>query len=596
MSDAPDRARAAETAVGIHRRSSDWFAHADLPGFVHRSSLTPIGLTREELLTKPVVGIANSWADYTPCNAGLRRLAEEVRGGVLAGGGIPLEFPTISLGENLMKPTTMLFRNLMSMDIEECIRGYPMDAVVLLGGCDKTTPAQVMGACSVDVPAIVLTTGPCSPPVVDGEELAGGHAVWRFVDRLRAGQADHADMAELESSIMSTVGHCAEMGTASTIASVMEALGLAPLGSTMVPAPDGRRAAWGRRVGQIAASAAAGGGPRPSQILTPASFDNAIALLMSLGGSTNAVLHLLAIAGRARVDLDLDRFDAVGRRVPMLCDLQPSGRHLVSRLNDIGGVPTVLNEIKDHLHLEAMTVTGRRLGEELRTAQRADGDVVRPHDDPIRASGGIAVLRGTLAPDGAVIKVSAASPELLRHSGRAIVFDSVQELAERIDDETLGIEPSDVLVLRNAGPRGGPGIPEWGMLPFPRYLLEQGVRDMVRVSDARMSGTAYGTAVLHASPESAVGGPLALVRTGDVICLDVGARRIDVLVEEAELNRRRARWQEPDPHYTRGWGRLFLEHVEQAHRGCDLDVLKFTGRDAPDPYPLGLFRGWIGGW
>lgn len=586
-----------DVPISVRRRSAEWFEPADLPGFVHRSTLTPMGISKTDLRTKPVVGIANSYADYNPCNAGLRSLAEEVKRGVFAAGGVPLEFPTISLGENLVKPTAMLFRNQMAMDVEECIRAYPMDAVVLLGGCDKTTPAHVMGACSVDVPAVVLGSGPCSPPAVAGGEMAGGHALWTFVDRLRAGEATEVDMETLESTIMSTVGHCAEMGTASTMAALMEALGMAPLGSSMVPAPDGRRAAWGRRVGAIAVDAALGvNGRRPSQILSASSFDNAIALLMSLGGSTNAVLHLLAIAGRAHVELSLDRFDEISRRVPVLADLLPSGTHLVSQLHAVGGVPVVLKELASVLELDAMTVTGRTLGEELESTPGGDGRVVRSFNTPLRPTGAIAVLRGSLAPDGAVIKVSAASPELFRHRGRAVVFDSVQELADRIDDPALGIEPDDVLVLRNAGPVGGPGIPEWGMLPIPRYLLARGVGDMVRVSDARMSGTAYGTAVLHVSPESAVGGPLALVATGDVISLDVDARRIDVELSDDELARRRAAWSPPQPHYRRGWGRLFLDHVEQAHLGCDLDVMRFQPGELPEDMPRGLFRGWLGGW
>ncbi|GAA1560006.1 IlvD/Edd family dehydratase [Kribbella hippodromi] len=574
-------------------RSAEWFAPRDLPGFIHRSTLTPVGLGREELDGRPVIGIANSWSDYNPCNAGLKQLVEHVKRGVQEAGGVAFEFPTISLSENLIKPTAMMFRNLMAMDVEESIRGYPMDAVVLLGGCDKTVPAQVMGAASVNLPTLCFGAGPATPPVVDGEELGGGHAVWQFVDQLRAGSTA-ADLDALESCVMSTVGHCAEMGTASTMAALMEALGLALPGTALIPATDGRRANAAAAAGRAAVRMAREGSPTIRDLLTPAAFDNAIALLMALGGSTNAIVHLLAIARRAGVPLRLKRFDEISAQVPLIADVRPSGAHLVSRLHSAGGVPAVLAELKSWLQLDALTVTGRTLGTELEAARPADGQVIRRAAEPLSESGGIVVVHGSLAPDGAVLKVSAASPALFEHRGRALVFESIEELADTIDDPGLEVDASTVLVLRNAGPRGGPGMPEWGMLPIPKRLLAAGVTDMVRVSDARMSGTAYGTAILHVAPEAAVGGPLALVRTGDEIELSVARRRLDLLVDEAELARRRGELRDfAGP--RRGWAALFDQHVLQAHEGCDLDILTATG-EPPVSRPRGLFRGWIGGW
>ncbi|GAA2817196.1 dihydroxy-acid dehydratase [Kribbella solani] len=574
-------------------RSAEWFAPRDLPGFIHRSTLTPVGLGRQELDGRPVIGIANSWSDYNPCNAGLKQLVEHVKRGVQEAGGVAFEFPTISLSENLIKPTAMMFRNLMAMDVEESIRGYPMDAVVLLGGCDKTVPAQVMGAASVNLPTLCFGAGPATPPVVDGAELGGGHAVWQFVDKLRAGSTS-SDLDALESCVMSTVGHCAEMGTASTMAALMEALGLALPGTALIPATDGRRANAAAAAGRAAVTMARQGSPTIRELLTPEAFDNAIALLMALGGSTNAIVHLLAIARRVGVSLQLKRFDEISAQVPLIADVRPSGAHLVSRLHGAGGVPAVLAELKSWLHLDALTVTGRTLGTELDAAKPADGQVIRRAAAPLSRSGGIVVVHGSLAPDGAVLKVSAASPELFEHRGRALVFESIEELAGTIDDPELEVDASTVLVLRNAGPRGGPGMPEWGMLPIPKRLLAAGVTDMVRVSDARMSGTAYGTAILHVSPEAAVGGPLALVRTGDEIELSVAGRRLDLLVDEAELVRRRGGLREfAGP--RRGWAALFDQHVLQAHEGCDLDILTAT-EEPPVSRPSGLFRGWIGGW
>jgi dihydroxy-acid dehydratase len=568
------------------RRSARWFGGHDLAGFIHRGSVLAEGLPRSAVADRPVIGICNAWSELVHCNLHLRALGAAVKRGVLQAGGLPLEFPTISLGENLMKPTAMLYRNLMSMDVEESIRSNPLDAVVLIGSCDKTVPAQLMGAASANVPAIMLTGGPSRPAVFRGRELGDGTDLWRYADEVRAGRMTQAEFDELEQASAPRPGHCSEMGTASSMAAVVEALGMSLPGTATIPAADGSRLAAAEATGGRAVGLAMEG-LAPSRILTPAAFDNAITTLMAIGGGTNAVIHLLAVAGRAGVPLTLDRFHQLSRHTPMLVNVRPAGEHLVEQLHDAGGIPAVIGELGDLIRTDVLTVTGRPLT----TAEVRDRTVIAP----LQAEGGIAVVRGSLAPHGAVIKRSAASAELLRHRGPAVVFESVYDVAARIDDPALEIDRESVLVLRNSGPRGGPGMPEWGQVPIPRRLLEQGVTDMVRVSDARMSGTAFGTVVLHVAPESAAGGPLRAVRNGDPIVLDVGEQRLDLDIPAREIERRLAELGPPEPAYHRGYGALYLEHVLQANEGCDFDFLR-GGSGEDETEPLGLLSGWVGGW
>jgi dihydroxy-acid dehydratase len=575
-------------------RSARWFEGRDISGFIHRASLHAEGISRSALAGRPVIGICNSWSELVNCNLHFRGLAEAVKRGVLLAGGLPLEFPTISLGENLMKPTAMLFRNLMAMDVEECIRAYPLDAVVLLGGCDKTVPAQLMGAASTNLPAIMVTGGPSEPAWFRGHPLGAGTDLWHYADELRAGRMSEAEFDELEAAATPSVGHCNEMGTASTMASLVEALGMCLPGTAAIPAVDAARARAAEATGARAVELALGG-PVPSRILTAEAFDNAITVLMALGGATNAVIHLLALAGRVGVPLTLDRFHELSRRTPLLANVRPSGEHLVEQLHRAGGIRALLRELAPLLNGDVLTVTGGTLAEGFAGAEVLDRDVIAPLDAPLAAVGGVAVVRGSLAPDGALIKRSAASPELLSHRGPAVVFEDVYDLAARIDDPALDVSPDSVLVLRNAGPKGGPGMPEWGQLPVPKKLLQRGVTDLVRVSDARMSGTAFGTVVLHAAPEAAVGGPLRAVRDGDPIVLDVDAQRLDLDVPLREVERRLAELGPAEPKYRRGYGALYLEHVLQANEGCDFDFLRSDGR-SPEQEPLGLLSGWVGGW
>jgi dihydroxy-acid dehydratase len=542
-----------------------------------------------------VVGICNSWSELVSCNLHFRSLAESVKRGVLLAGGLPLEFPTISLGENLMKPTTMLFRNLMAMDVEESIRAYPLDAVVLLGGCDKTVPAQLMGAASADVPAIALTGGPSQAAVFRGRQLGAGTDLWHYADELRAGRMSREEFAELEAAAMPGFGHCNEMGTASTMTSVVEALGMCLPGTAAIPAVDAARTRAAEATGQRAVELAREG-LRPSRILTAKAFDNAITLLMAVAGGTNVVLHLLALAGRVGVPLTLDRFDELSRRTPVIANVRPAGEHLVEQLYRAGGVPALLKELLPLLQGDALTVTGRTLADEVGSAEVLDADVIASIDLPLSPEGGIAVLRGSLAPDGAILKQSAATPALLRHRGPALVFEDVHDVQARIDDPNLPVTPESVLVLRNSGPRGGPGMPEWGAIPVPGKLLRAGATDLVRVSDARMSGTAFGTVVLHVAPESYAGGPLRAVRDGDPIVLDVEARRLDLDVPAEDVRRRLDALGAPEPRYRRGYGALYAEHVLQADEGCDFDFLRARPGDEPAREPYGLLSGWVGGW
>jgi dihydroxy-acid dehydratase len=558
-----------------HRlRSRSWFGPESLDAFMNRAYLRAEGFSDAVFDGRPVVGIANSWSELNNCNAHLRQVADAVKRGVWSAGGFPLEFPVMSLGEILMKPTTMLFRNLMAMEVEEQIRAYPLDAVVLLAGCDKTTPAMLMGAASADVPAIAVTGGPMLRGMWGTRDLGSGTDVRKIWAERRAGRITDEELCEVEACVSRSSGHCMVMGTASTMAAMAEVLGLALPGNAAIPAPDARRLALAELSGRRAVEIALAGGPRPSDLLTTAAFDNAIRTDMAIGGSTNAIVHLLAIAGRAGVPLPLARFDALSRTTPLLVNVRPSGKYLMEDFFYAGGLPAVLRQLLPLLHGDARSVNGRSLADNVRQAPCHDPDVIRSLDLPLAPEGGTAVLFGNLCPDGAVLKQSAASPHLLRHRGRAVVFEDHVDLGRRIDDPALAVDETSVLVLKQAGPVGAPGMPEWGAAPIPERLLRAGVRDMVRISDARMSGTSYGTVVLHVAPESAVGGPLALVREGDEIELDVPGRRLALRVEDRELARRREAWR-PRPHpATGGYLRLFLDHVLQAHEGVDFDFLR----------------------
>ena len=556
-------------------RSRDWFDTPELYGWLRGAALKSQGFADEVAEGRPVIGICNSWSELTHCNAHLRELAEAAKRGVLQAGGLPLEFPVMSLGEYNMRPTTMLYRNLMSMDVEESIRANPLDGVVLLAGCDKTTPAMLMGAASADVPAIMVTGGPQLKARWRGEELGTCTDCRRYQQELRAGRISEDNWAELQGKIISSSGHCAVMGSASTMAAISEALGIALPGNTAIPAVHAERSGLAEEAGRRIVEAV-DEDLRPSRLLTQRAFENAIRTLHAIGGSTNAIIHLIAIAGRAGIALTLDAFDGLSRTTPLLLDLKPSGDKLMEDFYYAGGLSAVMNELRDTLHLDAPTVTGRSLGENIADAKIGDSEVIKSIDNPLSKEGGLAVLKGTLAPNGALIKRSAASPELMVHRGRAVVFESHDDMLNRIDDPDLDVEPADVLVMRNAGPLGGPGMPEWGLLPIPSKLLQQGVRDMVRISDARMSGTAFGTVVVHVTPESAVSGPLAAVRTGDVIELDVPGRRLDLLIEESVVQQRLTSHVSAETQYARGYGWIYTKHVLQADQGCDFDFLRAT--------------------
>ncbi|MEW1844834.1 IlvD/Edd family dehydratase [Nonomuraea angiospora] len=552
-------------------RSSRWYSGNDRNSYIHRAWMRR-GLPREAFEGgKPHIAIANTASDLTPCNSHLDEVAESVANGVWEAGGVPLNLPVVSLGETNVRPTAMLWRNLAAMATEEMLRANPIDGVVLLGGCDKTIPSLLMAASSVDLPAVVMPGGPMLTGHFRGAPLGCGTDVWRLSEEVRAGTLSREAFLRSESSMIRSRGHCNTMGTASTMACMAEALGMTIPGTAGTPAPDSRLLERSHETGRLAVDLVLRD-RRPSQVMTRAAFLNAIVTLAAVGGSTNAVVHLLAVAGRLGVDLTLDDFDRTGAGVPLLVDLQPAGRHLMDDLFRAGGLAAVLKEVEDLLDPEAITVTGRPLVEHLAGAEIWDESVIRRRSDPLLPDAGIAVLRGNLAPGGAVIKPAAASPELLRHRGRAVVFDSIEDVYARLDSPDLDIDETSVLVLRGCGPKGYPGMPEVGNLPLPAKLLEKGVRDMVRISDARMSGTAYGTVVLHAAPEAAAGGPLAKVRTGDPIVLDVAARRLDVDLPDAELAAR-----EPvkigHARPVRGWERLYVEHVTQADRGADLDFL-----------------------
>jgi len=555
-------------------RSQAWFGGNDKDGFIHRSWMRNQGFPGDVFDGRPVIGICNTWSELTPCNAHFRELAQRVKNGVWEAGGLPLEFPVTSLGETNMRPTAAMFRNLVSMDVEESIRANPLDGVVLMCGCDKTTPSLVMGAASCDVPAIVLSGGPMLNGRYRGEAIGSGTAVWRFSEAVKAGLMTEREFMDAESCMSRSAGHCMTMGTASTMACMVESLGLTLPGNAAIPAVDSRRAMLahetGRRiVGMVHEDL------RISKILKREAFQNAIRTNAAIGGSTNAVIHLLAFAGRVGIELTLDDWDKYGRDVRTILDIQPSGKFLMEEFYYAGGLPAVLSKLAEAGQLDggALTVNGRTMGENVKGAPVWGTDVIRAYDNPLVESGGIAVLKGNLCPDGAVLKPSAASPELMKHRGRAVVFESIEEYKARIEDPALEIDETSVMVLKNSGPKGYPGMAEVGNMGLPPKLLARGISDMVRISDARMSGTAYGTVVLHVCPEAAVGGPLALVREGDWIELDVPARRLHLDVDEAELARRRAEWVAPEPAFKSGYQALYVEHVMQADKGMDFDFL-----------------------
>ncbi len=560
-------------------RSTRWFARDGKMGFIYRSWLKNQGHPQHEFDGRPVIGICNTWSDLTPCNAHLRELAEHVKRGVYEAGGFPLEFPVLSLGETLVRPTAMLYRNLASMDVEEALRSNPIDGAVLLCGCDKTTPSTLMGAASVDLPALVVSGGPMLNGKFRGRDIGSGTDVWRFSEDLRAGRMNWQDFLDAEACMSRSSGHCMSMGTASTMAVMVEALGLTLPGGAAIPAPDARRKLVahlaGIRIVQMVREQV-----RLSQILTRSAFENAIVVNAAVGGSTNFVIHLLALAGRVGVPLELADFDRLSRDVPLLVNLMPSGEFLMEDFYYAGGVPAVLRELGRRLHGDALTPTGRTVAENVLEAPCHDRRVIAPIDAPFKPEAGLAVVFGTLCENGAVIKPSAASPALMRHRGRAVVFESNEEYHARVDDPMLPVDPSSVLVLKNVGPRGYPGMPEVGNMAIPAKLLAQGVTDMVRISDGRMSGTAFGTVFLHVSPEAAIGGALALVHDGDTIEVDVPNRRLDLDVPLDELARRRAEWHPPAPHCSRGYLHLFASHVQQAHLGADFDFLVGHSGDA----------------
>lgn len=553
-------------------RSYSWFNGKEYYNFSRRANIRALGLSRQAFHGKPVVGICNSFSELNNCNAHLRQVADAVKRGVWAAGGFPLEFPVISLGEQYMKPTTMLFRNLMAMDVEESVRANPLDGVVMLCGCDKTTPAMLMGAASADVPALILTGGPTLSGNYKGRAIGQGTDGRKIFDLYRTGEVSPEQLEEIEGCMVRSAGHCTVMGTASTMAIIAEALGMSLPGSAAIPAPDSRRLAMaemaGRRMVEMIAE-----GLKPSRILTREAFENAVTVDMAIGGSTNAVVHLLAIAGRTPNKLTLDDFDAISRRTPFLVNVRPSGQHMMEEFFYAGGVPAVMRELLPQLHGNALTVNGKTVAENVADAPNHNTDVIRPAANPLHAEGGTVVLRGNLSPHGAVFKQTAASPHLCKHTGPAYVFATYQQMHDTIDSMDLPIDANTVLVMKGCGPHGAPGFPEWGHIPMPKVLLAQGVADCVRISDARMSGTSFGTVVLHVSPESAIGGPLAIVETGDLITLDVEARQLHLHLSDEEIARRLAAWKPAPPHFTRGYGKLFLSHVTQAHLGCDFDFL-----------------------
>jgi len=557
-------------------RSARWFGGEDLRSFGHRSRAKQMGYAAEDFAGKPVIGIINTWSDLTTCHSHFRTRADEVKRGVWQAGGFPVELPAMPVNETFMKPSPMMYRNFLAMEAEELLRSQPIDGVVLMGGCDKTTPGLLMGAISMNLPAIYLPAGPMLRGNWNGQVLGSGSDVWKYWAEKRAGLISDCEWSEMEDGIARSPGHCMTMGTASTMTSIAETLGMTLPGASSIPAVDANHSrmasACGRRIVEMVWEDL-----KPRDILSLASFENAIIADMAIGGSTNAIIHLVALAGRAGFKLDLKTFDDLSQRTPMIANLRPSGQFLMEDFYYAGGLRALLNEIRDLLNLDALTVSGRTLGETLQSARITNPEVIRSLANPVSQKGGTAILYGNLAPNGAVIKPTAAEPRLLQHSGPAVVFKNYQDMNARIDDEDLVVDENSVLVLQNAGPLGGPGMPEWGMLPIPKKLLTKGVRDMVRISDARMSGTSYGACVLHVAPESFAGGPLAFVQDGDLIELDVAKRKLNLCVDDRELARRRAAWEPEPPRYTRGFGALYAAHVTQADQGCDFDFLHAGG-------------------
>ena len=562
-------------------RSHRWFGVDDLRAFGHRSRAKQMGYATADFAGKPVIAIINTWSDLNACHMHLRQRAEEIKRGVWQAGGFPVELPAMSLAEPIVKPTTMLYRNFLAMETEELIRSHPSDGVVLMGGCDKTTPALLMAATSMDLPTIFFPAGPALRGNWAGNTLGTGSDAWKFWAERRAGRLDAKDWDAIESGISRSPGTCMTMGTASTMTAIAEALGLVLPGGSSIPAADSSHARLasesGRRIVDMVWQ-----DEKISKFLDDRAFRNAIRLAMAYGGSTNAAVHILAMAGRAKVDIKLDDLDTIAREVPLLANVRPSGKYLMEDFYYAGGIRALMARLSHLLEGEAPTVSGRTLAENIAGADVYDDDVIRPLDNPVSELQTMAVLRGNLAPGGAVIKPIAADPGLLSHTGPAVVFEDYNDMAARIDRDDLEVTADSVLILRNSGPQGGPGMPEWGMLPIPRKLLQAGVSDMVRLSDARMSGTSYGTCVLHVSPESFVGGPLALVRTGDLVCLDVPNRRLDLLVDDEALASRKADWTEPAPRYDRGFGAIYAQHVTQADQGCDFAILR-DGKPVPEP-------------
>ncbi len=553
-------------------RSQEWFGGLDKMGFVHRSWLRNQGYPDDHFRGKPVIGICNTWSELTPCNGHLRDFAEIVKRGILEAGGFPLEFPVMSLGETIMRPTTMLFRNLASMDVEESIRANPIDGVVLLTGCDKTTPSTLMGACSVDLPTIVVPGGPMLNGRFQGGTIGSGSFNWTIKEKQKSNTFSEEDMLEAEICAARSQGHCNTMGTASTMATMVEALGLTLPGMSSIPAVDSRKKVLtqlsGRKIVEMVKEDLT-----LSKILTRKAFENSIIVNAAVGGSTNLLIHLLAIAGRIGVELNLEDFDKLGSKIPLLVNLMPSGKYLMEDFFYAGGLPVVLKELEKLLHQDVITVNGKSLTENSAKAKCYNEDVIAKIDKPLQQNAGIAVLKGNLCENGAVIKPSAATPKLMKHKGKAVVFESMEDYHKRIDDPDLEIDENSVIVLKSVGPKGYPGMPEVGNVDLPEKLIQKGVKDIVRISDGRMSGTAYGTVVLHISPESAIGGTLAIVQDGDMIELDVEKRKLHLDISDEELKKRQALWVQPEPHTGRGYVKLFLDHIQQADKGCDFDVL-----------------------
>ena len=562
-------------------RSHRWFGATDIRSFAHRARMKQIGHDRDDFIGKPVIGIINTWSDINPCHTHLRQRAEEIKRGILQAGGFPIELPAISLSEPFVKPTTMLYRNFLAMETEELLRSHPLDGAVLLGGCDKTTPGLVMGALSMDLPAIFVPAGPMLGGQWRGEALGMGTSTWKYWDELRAGNITEKDWEDIEGGIARSYGHCQVMGTASTMTAVTETIGLTLSGASSIPAPDSnhKRMATqsGRRIVDMVWEDL-----KPSDILTKDSFDNAITVHMALGGSTNAIIHIVAMSKRAGLPMSLQRFDDISRTTPVIANIKPSGEFLMEEFYAAGGLPALLSELKKSLKLKCKTVSGETLGDDIAHAQVHRKDVIHSLDDPIYGEGATAVLYGNLAPDGCVMKPAASDQKYLKHRGPALVFKDYNHMAAEIDRDDLDVTVDTVLVLQNGGPQGGPGMPEWGMLPIPKKLLKEGVRDMLRISDSRMSGTSYGACILHVAPESFIGGPLAFVHTGDMIEVDVDERRIHLDISNEEMATRRSKWSPPAPIYKRGYTKLFLDHIGQADQGCDFDYLE-AGAPTQEP-------------